>query len=262
MRRTIRKLDVLKNQISEDLVLSCTGIAKSYWQGDVELRVLQDIHLQLARGERIAIIGASGAGKSTLLGVLGLLDAADKGELILCGQNTRGLDDSALSALRNRSLGFVYQFHHLLGEFDAAENVAMPLLIAGEAPDKARATAKHWLQKVGLAERAGHRPSELSGGERQRVAVARALANEPGCVLMDEPTGNLDRAAAQNILSLIDNLSATGDTAFIVVTHDPSVASVMDRSYELRDGILNPVTQSDFVSAAVQQLPIQDPHAG
>lgn len=252
----------MKNQNTNELALSCTGIAKSYWQGDVELRVLQEINLQLARGERIAIIGASGSGKSTLLGVLGLLDAADKGELILCGQTTSGLDDSALSALRNRTLGFVYQFHHLLGEFDAAENVAMPLLIAGEAPDKATATAKQWLQKVGLAERATHRPSELSGGERQRVAVARALANRPACVLMDEPTGNLDRAAAQNVLSLIDTLSASGDSAFIVVTHDPSVASVMDRSYELRDGVLHACKPSDLVGAAAQQLPIQDPHAG
>ncbi|RZV57917.1 MAG: ATP-binding cassette domain-containing protein, partial [Pseudomonadales bacterium] len=142
MRCSLRKVNLLKNQNTNELALSCTGIAKSYWQGDVELRVLQEINLQLARGERIAIIGASGSGKSTLLGVLGLLDAADKGELILCGQTTSGLDDSALSALRNRTLGFVYQFHHLLGEFDAAENVAMPVLIAGEGPDKATATAK------------------------------------------------------------------------------------------------------------------------
>lgn len=221
-----------------ETALLCEGIEKSFRQGSVRLEVLRGIDLSVARGERIAIIGASGSGKSTLLGLLGLLDQADRGRLLLMGRDPAGMDDTATSALRNDELGFVFQFHHLLGEFTAQENVAMPLLIAGAAPRAAAEQARQWLVRVGLEDRASHRPAELSGGERQRVAIARALVNEPGCVLMDEPTGNLDSEAAANILGLIDELSKSSRTAFVVVTHDPSVAAVMDRVYELRDGVL------------------------
>lgn len=224
------------------LAIACSGLCRHYRQGRSRLEVLCGIDLEVARGERVAIVGASGSGKSTLLGLLGLLDKPDSGELLVMGRNPAEMNDSQSSALRNEALGFVYQFHHLLPEFSAIENIAMPLLIAGVATPVARERAMQWLQRVGLQDRADHRPSELSGGERQRVAVARALVNQPACVLMDEPTGNLDRAAAGNVLSLIDALSADSSTAFIVVTHDPSVASVMDRVYELRDGSLHAAT--------------------
>ncbi|MGB5326120.1 MAG: ATP-binding cassette domain-containing protein [Pseudomonadales bacterium] len=232
------------------MALVCHGLAKSYRQGSSVLEVLREINLAVRQGERIAIVGASGSGKSTLLGLLGLLDQPDGGKLVLRGCDPSGLNDAQISALRNRQLGFVYQFHHLLAEFTAQENVAMPLLIAGVDPREASKLAGRWLERVGLAARASHRPSELSGGERQRVAIARALVNQPGCVLMDEPTGNLDREAAGKVLSLLDTLSKESDTAFIVVTHDPSVAAVMDCIYELRDGIL----QTASSQSAAQQL--------
>lgn len=238
---------------SKPVALACKGLARAYTQGDTELHVLRDINLEIQAGERVAIVGASGSGKSTLLGLLGLLDQPDRGELQLGGQNPAGMDDVALSRLRNRELGFVYQFHHLLPEFSAQENVAMPLLIGGVDAARAGSVAREWLERVGLAQRASHRPSELSGGERQRVAIARALVNQPACVLMDEPTGNLDRAAAVNILELIDSLSKDSDTAFVVVTHDPSIAAVMDCAYELVDGML----QRNESSAAAQQLGAQ-----
>ncbi len=219
-------------------VLHCTSLAKAYRQGSEKIAVLKNVELTVYPGQRIAIIGASGSGKSTLLSLLGALDTPSAGRIELGSKDPSKLDDKALSRLRNAELGFVYQFHHLLPEFSALENVAMPLMIAGERRKPATASALGMLERVGLFNRQSHLPSELSGGERQRVAIARALVNNPGCVLMDEPTGNLDRHAAQNIQKLINELSNTMDTAFVVVTHDIGVAGMMDQIYELQDGAL------------------------
>lgn len=221
-----------------DTILRCEHIARSYQQGNERLPVLEDIDFSIEQGSSIAIVGASGSGKSTLLNILGGLDQPSSGKVWIRGQCLDQLDDTAMSRLRNRDLGFVYQFHHLLPEFSALENVAMPLMIAGMARAEAQAKADRLLDTVGLAERRGHRPSELSGGERQRVAIARALVNEPACVLMDEPTGNLDRQSTQVILDLVASLSSQLQTSFIVVTHDEQVASAMDRVLVLKDGVL------------------------
>lgn len=213
-------------------VLECRDLGRTYQDGDRAVTVLQALNFQLAAGEKVAVVGASGAGKSTLLNLLGGLDQPSAGQVLVQGQDMAALSESALCQLRNQQLGFVYQFHHLLPEFDARENVAMPLLIHGVARAEALAAADTLLTRVGLGERLQHRPAQLSGGERQRVAIARALVAEPACVLMDEPTGNLDPAAAQQILSLIDELREER-ACFVVVTHDPAIAAHMDRTLEL-----------------------------
>lgn len=218
---------------SNAAVLSCRNLGKSYWQANQELQVLNDINLQIQKAEKIAIVGASGSGKSTLLNLLGGLDAPSTGTVSILGQSLAELDDKQLSQIRNKTLGFVYQFHHLLPEFTALENVLMPLMIARQDKLQSLATAEKLLASVGLSNRSSHRPSALSGGERQRVAIARALANQPACVLMDEPTGNLDKKASDSINQLMDDLSSQLSTAFVVVTHDDQVAARMDCIYRL-----------------------------
>lgn len=219
-------------------VIACADLCKSYCQGDQQLQILRNITLQIEPGETVAVIGPSGAGKTTLLHMLGGLDLPNSGSVAVAGQDLASLNDRARSALRNRQLGFVYQFHHLLGEFSALENVAMPLMIAGQSRRRAQAAAQPLLERVGLGHRLGHRPAALSGGERQRVAIARALVNTPACVLLDEPTGNLDRDNAENIHALLDELNRELQTCMVVVTHDPQLAARMDRVLKIQDGCL------------------------
>ncbi|MEH6549701.1 MAG: lipoprotein-releasing ABC transporter ATP-binding protein LolD [Pseudomonadales bacterium] len=222
------------------VVLSCAGVCKSYQQGPLSVDVLRGVNLRVEKAERIAIVGSSGAGKSTLLNMLGGLDTPSAGEVEVAGEKMSLLDGNARAQLRNRSLGFVYQFHHLLGEFTALENVSMPLLIRGDAVDGVKARAGELLSRVGLQDRFHHKPAELSGGERQRVAIARALVASPDCVLLDEPTGNLDQETAQRVLALMLELNRELDISFITVTHDMTLARSMDRILELRGGLLLP----------------------
>lgn len=225
-------------------VLLCRDVTKAYRQGNQTVRVLAELECEIGAGELVAIVGSSGSGKSTLLNLMGGLDDPDRGEVRVGGQPLKPMGESQRARWRNRHLGFVYQFHHLLGEFSALENVAIPNLIAGKSHAEANAIAMRLLARVGLSERTGHRPAALSGGERQRVAIARALATSPACVLMDEPTGNLDPATAGNVLELLLELNRDLGISFVVVTHDMAIAARMDRILELKNGRLSPLEHS------------------
>jgi len=224
------------NSSEQELVLQATGLSKTYKDGDLETQVFSDIDFQLKAGEKVAIVGASGSGKSTLLHLLAGLDAPSKGTVLLKGAPFSSEADVISGKLRNKHMGFVYQFHHLFAELTAVENVMMPLQIRRTPIKEAETKAKQLLEKVGLSHRALHKPSELSGGERQRVAIARALITEPSCILADEPTGNLDYMAAEQVFNLLVDLNAELNTALLIVTHDRSLAAKMDRQVVLLDG--------------------------
>jgi lipoprotein-releasing system ATP-binding protein len=219
-------------------VIEAKGVQKVFRQGKLEVEVLKGVDFRVVSGESHAILGASGAGKSTLMHLLGGLDHASGGEISITGNSLAKLSETELGKLRNRHLGFIYQFHHLLPEFSALENIAMPLLVRRQPYSEAVIEARDWLEKIGLEQRSDHKPGELSGGERQRVALARALVTRPDCLLADEPTGNLDQHTAAQMLELMLRLNREMNTALVVVTHDLSIASHMQYSWRMHDGIL------------------------
>lgn len=224
--------------MNKQIVIDCQNVSKSYQDGHLNVDVLHDLNVQIQAGESVSIIGASGSGKSTLLHILGGLDTPTSGKIALMGQDLATLNQAKLGALRNQYLGFVYQFHHLLAEFTALENVMMPLLIGKMKRSEAEERAAIMLEKVGLSTRMKHRPAELSGGEQQRAAIARALVNNPKCLLADEPTGNLDRNNARHVLEMMLQLRHELNTALVVVTHDDELAVRFDRVLTMKDGAL------------------------
>ena len=226
---------------SQVLALEARNVKKTFWQGPKEVRVLFDVNLELRAGKSLAIVGASGAGKSTLLHILGGLDKPDEGEVLIEGASMWALSEAERGLVRNKTMGFVYQFHHLLDEFTALENVAMPLLIRGEKTADAVSTAEHLLGRVGLAERINHKPGELSGGERQRAAVARALVGNPRVMLGDEPTGNLDERTADQVYGMLLELNQELKTSLLLVTHNSRLAARMDQQFELSMGCLQEI---------------------
>ena len=220
-------------------ILQAQAVSKAFADADRYIQVLEDLNFKLAAGTSAAIIGASGSGKSTLLQLLAGLDQPDTGQIEVAGQSWHGMSAAQSARWRNQHLGFVFQFHHLLAEFSALGNVALPAIMAGQKPSEANKTASQLLTELGLQERINHRPAALSGGERQRVAIARALVNKPVCVLMDEPTGNLDQANAQQVLSQLQLVKEQFDTAFVIVTHDAAIAQQQDQQWQLQDGGLH-----------------------
>lgn len=223
---------------SGKVMLACRDLTRIYQEGPQDVTVLDGLSLEVHAGERVAVMGSSGSGKTTLLNLLGGLDRPTRGEVSIAGKSLLDLGETALGKFRNRYIGFVYQFHHLLAEFTALENAALPLIVRGQRKRVAEARARELLVKVGIGHRADHKPGELSGGERQRVAIARALVTDPSLMLMDEPTGNLDQSTAASILALMDELARTTDCAFVVVTHDASLAAHQDRVMKLDGGRL------------------------
>ena len=232
--------------MNSDIVLECRSLSKQYQDGKQVVEVFKSINLALHKGQACAIVGASGSGKTTLLNLLAGLDLATSGDVLLSQASWSSMKDTKRSKMRNKEMGFVYQFHHLLPEFTALENVSMPMWIAGVGKKEARLRGETLLSQVGLKDRLKHKPSQLSGGERQRVAIARALANRPACVLMDEPTGNLDEATSLDIQNLINELKTTYNMAFLVVTHDEKMLDWMDSAYRLSQGQLQLLKEMDI----------------
>ncbi len=225
--------------MSKAYVLECKNLNKNFIDGKKQLQVLNNVNMQIKPGAQVAIMGRSGSGKSTLLQLLGGLDNPTSGEVLINGQDILALNESARARLRNKSIGFIYQMHHLLAEFTALENIALPMLISDISTAQALQQAKQLIKAVGLTDRSEHRPAQLSGGERQRIAIARSLAMRPECVLADEPTGNLDAESAELALRLMQELNRDRGTTFIVVTHDPDLAARLDHTYYLQDGVLS-----------------------
>lgn len=257
------KMSANENSITPELPLSfeCRQLSKSYQQGPISTQVLSKLDLAVKAGELVAIVGSSGCGKSTFLHLAGALDTPSAGEVYINGVNIHQLSEKQRAKFRNQHIGFIYQFHHLMMEFSAEENVAMPLLIRGDKPKDALVQAKAMLEQVGLSHRSHHRPSELSGGERQRVAIARALVTKPSLILADEPTGNLDFDTAEQIYQLLQELNRTVNTSFVIVTHDLTLAAKMDRQLRLEHGYLKPladITPSQVVQTQNEQRQAED----